>query len=208
MRLTSIISALVGVVLLAAGVVLVAYLLLGRGLEGTATNSDDPAGFNVPEVDTAEETRSEAAGGPEDKVLKITIPKMARIEDDPVPNAEGDDEEALGENAAIHLKGTGFPWEKEANVYLAGHRLGYPNTESFLAFWDLDVLEDGDKVFVADAGGKRYTYRVFEELVVDPTDTWVTEPMPGKNVLTLQTCTLPDYAQRLVVRAELVDEEP
>ncbi|HVF03014.1 MAG TPA: hypothetical protein VNA27_16950 [Rubrobacteraceae bacterium] len=95
MRLTSIISALVGVVLLAAGVVLVAYLLLGRGPEGTATNSDDPAGFNVPEVDTAEETRSKAADGPEDKTLTITVPKMALIEDDTLPDTEGDDEEAL-----------------------------------------------------------------------------------------------------------------
>lgn len=92
-------------------------------------------------------------------------------------------------------------------MYLAGHRLGYPNTESVLAFWDLDVLEAGDEVFVTDTDGERYTYRVFEELVVSPTDVWVTDPVPGKNVLTLQTCTLPDYAQRLVVRAELVDEE-
>lgn len=199
--------ALAGVVLVTGGVVLIAYLFLGRGPGSTATNSGDPGGFNVPEVGTAKETRSEAAGGPEDKTLTITIPKMARIEDDAVPDAGGDDEQALEENAAIHLKGTGFPWEEEANVYLAGHRLGYPNTESFLAFWDLDVLENGDEVFVTDADGKRYIYRVFEELVVDPTDVWVTEPVPGKNIVTLQTCTLPDYSRRLVARAELVDEE-
>ena len=41
---------------------------------------------------------------------------------------------------------------------------------------------------------------------MSPTDLWVTEPVPGKSVLTLQTCTLPDYAQRLVVQAELADE--
>jgi sortase A len=29
--------------------------------------------------------------------------------------------------------------------------------------------------------------------------------MPDKNILTLQTCTLPDYSQRLVVQAELVE---
>ncbi|MDP9458582.1 MAG: hypothetical protein M3Q60_23035 [Actinomycetota bacterium] len=27
--------------------------------------------------------------------------------------------------------------------------------------------------------------------------------MAGKNVLTLQTCTLPDYSRRLIVQAEL-----
>ena len=65
---------------------------------------------------------------------------MAQIEDDAVPDAEGDDEEALKNYAGIHLKETGFPWEEEANVYLAGHRLGYPSTESILAFWDLYIL--------------------------------------------------------------------
>jgi len=33
----------------------------------------------------------------------------------------------------------------------------------------------------------------------------VTDPVPGKNVLTLQTCTLPDYSQRLIVQAELTN---
>jgi sortase A len=27
--------------------------------------------------------------------------------------------------------------------------------------------------------------------------------MPGKNILTLQSCTLPDYGKRLIVQAEL-----
>ena len=33
----------------------------------------------------------------------------------------------------------------------------------------------------------------------------VTQPIEGKNVLTLQTCTLPDYSQRLIVQAERVE---
>ncbi len=110
--------------------------------------------------------------------------------------------------AAIHLRDTGFPWQRDANVYLAGHRLGYPRTDSFLAFWDLDKLQEGDEVLVTDATGAKYTYRVFREFVVKPTDLSVTKPVPGKNVLTLQTCTLPDYKNRLIVRAELVDETP
>jgi len=43
---------------------------------------------------------------------------------------------------------------------------------------------------------------------VEPTDLSVTKPVLGKNILTLQTCTLPDYKNRLIVRAELVDEAP
>jgi sortase A len=113
--------------------------------------------------------------------------------------------EALDSNAAIHLEGTGFPWEEEANVYIAGHRLGYPNSGSFLAFFDLDKLEDGDQIFLTDSQGTKYTYEVFRETVVSPTDLSVTEPVPGKNIVTLQTCTLPDYSKRLVVQAELVE---
>ncbi len=46
---------------------------------------------------------------------------------------------------------------------------------------------------------------MFQILDVEPTDLFVTEPLEGRNIVTLQTCTLPDYARRLVVQAELVD---
>jgi sortase A len=121
-----------------------------------------------------------------------------------VPDAAGDDEEKLKEFLGIHLKGTGFPWERGANVYIAGHRLGFPGEDSFLAFWDLDVLENGDEITITDADGKEYVYRVFNEFEVEPTNYSVTRPVPGKDVLTLQTCTLPDYSQRLIVQAEKV----
>jgi sortase A len=201
----SVVLGLFSLAMIGAGVALIGYFFLG-GSGGTATNGEEPAAFNVPELENKQEA-VEDTGGPEDKTLKLTVPQMARVEDAPVPDAAGDDEEALKNYAAIHLQGTGFPWQEEANVYLAGHRLGYPNEPSFLAFWDLDALEQGDEVFVEDADGKKYTYKVFKEFVVNPTDLYVTEPVPGKNILTLQTCTLPDYSQRLIVQAELVDQE-
>jgi sortase A len=86
---------------------------------------------------------------------------------------------------------------------LAGHRLGYPGYPSFLAFYDLDKVENGDQIFVKDANGKQYTYEVFKTFEVDPTELYVTEPINGKNVVTLQSCTLPDYAKRVIVQAEL-----
>lgn len=141
---------------------------------------------------------------PEDKTLWVTVPKMNRVQDAPIPSTVGDDEESLKSYAGIHLRGTGFPWQKEANVYIAGHRLGYPNTSSFLAFWDLNNVEKGDEVHVKDAMGRSYTYRVFKELVVDPSDNFITQPVEGKNIVTLQTCTLPDYSQRLIIQAEKV----
>jgi sortase A len=205
-RIKDALSWLVSLVLIGAGVALIASFFMVQGRGDTATNAADPAGFNVPQLDNVSEgSEGVSAGGPEDKTLRLTIPAMARIEDDVVPYAEGSDERALRENAAIHLKGTGFPWQEEANVYLAGHRLGYPNTDSFLAFWDLNVLEEGDEVFVTDANGTKYTYEVFKEFIVGPTDLSVTQPVEGKNVVTLQTCTLPDYTNRFLVQAELKD---
>lgn len=204
LRMKNTISWLVSIALIGGGVALIASFFLAGSLNSTATNSADPGGFNVPKVETAD-GGGVATSGPEDKTLKLSIPEMARIEDDTVPDAVGDDEQALKENAAIHLRGTGFPWQEEANVYLAGHRLGYPNTDSFLAFWDLNKLEEGDEVYVTDSEGRKYTYRVYKSFVADPTELWVTKPIEDKNVLTLQTCTLPDYSKRLITRAELVD---
>ena len=232
-----VVSGLASVTLLVAGLALLAFYVLNQESQDVATNSIDPEGFNVPEIEApqketaeivdadvpeVEATESTQAGAlgnarepedktlratiPKDKTLKVTIPKMNRIEDSTFPDAAVDDEEALKNNAGIHQRGTGFPWQQEANVYLAGHRLGYPTEASFLAFWDLDALENGDEVLVTDANGTEYTYRVFKEFVVNPTDVYVTEPIEGKNIVTLQTCTLPDYSKRLIVQAELVDE--
>jgi sortase A len=151
-----------------------------------------------------QERKDREEAGPKDKTLWLTIPAMARVDDRRVPSTRGDDEEALRNNVAIHLKGTGFPWQKGANTYIAGHRLGYPVTGSFLGFYDLNVLKKGDEILVRDANGKEYRYRVYHETVVNPSDLSITQPVPGKDVLTLQTCTLPDYTQRLIVQAEKV----
>jgi sortase A len=193
-------------VMLLAGIALIASFFLAGRLDSTATNSEDPGGFNVPRLETTQgnEETTEAAG-PENKTLKLTVPAMSRIEDDEIPSTTGDDEAKLKEYAAIHLEGTGFPWQEEANVYIAGHRLGFPNTESWLTFWDMNKVDVGDEVYVTDADGTRYTYKVFKEFTVGPSDTSVTNTEPGKNILTLQTCTLPDYSQRLIVQAELTD---
>ncbi len=193
-------------VMLLAGIALIASFFLASRLDSTATNSEDPGGFNVPRLETTQgnEETTEAAG-PEDKTLKLTVPAMSRIENDEIPSTTGDDEAKLKEYAAIHLEGTGFPWQDEANVYIAGHRLGFPNTESWLTFWDMNKVDVGDEVFVTDADGTEYTYKVFKEFTVGPSDTSVTKTEPGKNILTLQTCTLPDYSQRLIIQAELTD---
>jgi sortase A len=198
----NVISWILSLTMIAAGVALIASFFLAGSLNSAATNSEDPGGFNVPKLDTAD---GGATSGPKDKTLKLTIPRMSQLENDPVPTVPGTNVQALGSHAAIHLAGTGFPWDEDANVYLAGHRLGYPRTDSFLAFFDLNNLEAGDKIYITDANGTKYTYEVFKEFTVSPADLSVTKAVPGKNILTLQTCTLPDYSQRLIVQAELIE---
>jgi sortase A len=149
-------------------------------------------------------SRPPTVEGPDDETLKVTIPAMNRVQNAKVPYADGGNESAFKRYAGVHLRGTGHPWEREANVYIAGHRLGYPATDSFLAFWDLNRVENGDKIFLTDADGKRYIYKVFREFVVQPTQVSVTRPLEGRNIVTLQTCTLPDYSKRLIVQAEKV----
>jgi sortase A len=147
-----------------------------------------------------------ASRGPKSSMLRMTIPKMAQIRNDTVPYSVSDDMKAFRKHAAVHLRGTGNPWDKQANVYIAGHRLGFPGTHSWLAFWDLNVLDKGDRVFITDSAGQRYVYKVFKSFVVDPDDVSVTRPLQGRNIVSLQTCTLPDYSRRLIVQAEKVAE--
>ena len=139
---------------------------------------------------------------PSNSTLKLTVPEMQRVRDVPVYDGPASDEAAL-HDGALHVRDTGFPWQTGANVYIAGHRLGFPGTKSYLVFWDLDKLEKGDEVILTDANGTRYTYAVFNKFVTGPSDTSVLQPVPGRNVVSLQTCTLPDYSERLIVQAEL-----
>jgi sortase A len=140
---------------------------------------------------------------PSNWTMTLTVPEMRRVDEVPVYTGPADDKVAL-HDGTLHLKGTGFPWQTGANVYIAGHRLGFPGTKSYLVFWDLNTLENGDEVILTDANGTRYTYNVFNRTIINPYDaSYITRPVPGKSIISLQTCTLPDYAQRLIVQAEL-----
>jgi sortase A len=148
---------------------------------------------------------SNALEPPKDKTLKLTVPEMKQIEDDTIPTGTGTNEALFHDHAAVHLRDTGFPWQRTANVYIAGHRIGFPGTDSNLAFYDLEDLKKGDKVYLEDAEGREYTYQVFRKLVVEPTNLSVLKPIKGKNIVSLQTCTLPDYTNRVIYRAVLKD---
>ncbi len=179
-------AAILSLVMVFAGIGLLGYSMLGAG--GAV------AGMVRATVGGAE--------APKTTDMKLTVPEMSRVKDSPVYTAAATDTAAL-DQGAVHVEGTGFPWDAEANVYIAGHRLGYPGTGSFLQFRDLDKLENGDEIIIEDANGAKYTYTVFDKMTVAPDAYHVTAPVPGKNIVSLQTCTLPDYSERLIVQGEL-----
>jgi sortase A len=141
-------------------------------------------------------------GGPEDKTLYLTVPKLGLTD---VPVFDSVSEEKL-KKSAVHVPATGFPWQKGANTYIAGHRLGYEGTGSYLIFYYLDKLADGDEIILRDSAGGTYRYRVTEQEVVGPDNVEAMDAVEGKSVVSLQTCTLPDYKERLIVQGELVEK--
>lgn len=141
---------------------------------------------------------------PNSEEMSLTVPKMGRY-DDPIYNTES--EEALHQGA-IKLPSTGFPWQEGANTYIAAHVYGYEGTGSWQQFAALPSMTYGDRIYLTDANGTSYEYEVTEVMTVMPTDTWVTEPEAGRDMITLQTCVGPGWSERLVVRADKIDTVP
>jgi sortase A len=138
----------------------------------------------------------------QDGVMTLTVDAIG-LNDVPVINANT--QEAL-DVGVIHFPQTPMPWEErdQKNVYLAGHRLGWEGTGSRLVFYNLDKLKEGDSVVLEDSLGEPYEYRVSEVFVVEPDADWVVDPVRGRDMVTLQTCTFPDLLNRLIVRADRV----
>jgi sortase A len=111
------------------------------------------------------------------------------------------------DNGVAHVPETSLPWSPtpQRNVYLAGHRFGWPGTASHLVFYNLDKLGRGDEVLLRDRSGRSYRYQVTEVFVSEPTDSWVMGQVAERDMVTLQTCTpIPSFEKRLVVRADRV----
>jgi sortase A len=109
------------------------------------------------------------------------------------------------DQGVIHLPNTSLPWSEtpERNVYIAGHRLGWPRTGSHLIFYRLNELKGGERITLRGATGKRYDYRVIDSFAVWPDENWVTGRVRDRDLLTLQTCTpIPTFEKRLIIRAE------
>lgn len=165
----------------------------------------------------AAEKEAAAPPAPEDPTMYLTVPRLG-VYGHTVRN---DDSPWALDQGAIKVPETGFPWEEPStNTYIAGHRIGWPGTESYYQFYNLPAMQNGDLVILEDTNGTVYRYRVTEVFAVSPSETWVTAPIPGRDVVSLQTCTesVDDWwtigpslfeggpdSGRLVVRADRID---
>src|SRR5215204_1944318 len=143
-------AALVAAVFLFAGLGLLGYSLLAGGTPASAQSPDRVRGRISEEIEKkfhrsiperiVETVRGSQAKTPESKKLELTVPAMDRVDGVPVYDAPERGYENALHDGVVHVRGTGFPWQDVANVYIAGHRVGYPGTRSNLVFWDLDKL--------------------------------------------------------------------
>ena len=213
-------AALLATALVVVGLGLVGYSVLAGGSPASAQDPGRVHGriseqlearFNrsIPQriVSGIKEDDRPQLKTPESKQLKLTVPGMEHVDEVPVYDAAEPGYDRALHDGVVHVRGTGFPWQRQANVYIAGHRVGYPGTKSNLVFWDLNKVQKGDEILLTDADGTRYTYKVFEKRIISPSEVGILQPVKGKNIVSLQTCTLPDYSHRLIVRGELVERQ-
>ena len=134
----------------------------------------------------AEEEERKAAVVPDDPTLFLTVPRLG-IYGHTVRN---EDTEVALDLGAIKVPKSGFPWEKEdTNTYIACHRIGWPGTESYNQCLNLPAMQMGDEIFLQDTLGRVYKYQISELRAVSPNDSWIANPVAGKDVISLQTCT-------------------
>jgi sortase A len=140
---------------------------------------------------------------PRGAVMGLTVEALGLYD---VPVYDSDAQWALDKGIA-HTPETSLPWSPtpQRNVFLAGHRLGWPGTWSHLVFYHLGKLGAGDTILLRDRQGQRYEYQVTETFITDPTDSWVMGQVRGRDMVTLQTCTpIPSFEKRIIVRADRV----
>jgi sortase A len=164
---------------------------------GTLLGENQPkleAPQRAPEHTSSGETTSAA--------MSITVPRLG-LKDVAVPT--GSRQAELDREGILRLRGSGLPWIEGSNTFIAGHALGFPRTRVPYAFYKLDNMKPGDEILIEDRDGRRYTFRVYDLMTVEPNDFWTTYPVEGRTVVSLQGCTpIPTFEHRLIVRAELV----
>ena len=165
-------------------------------------NTGTLLGENSSDLEPPPETMKLVDGRDAAGVVTLSVPKLG-LKDVALPT--GSTQAELDREGVLRLRGSGLPWQEGSNTFIAGHALGFPRTRVPYAFYELDEMMPGDEILIEGADGKRYTFRMYDRLTVEPDDFWVTYPVEGKTVVSLQTCTpVPSFENRLVVRGELV----
>src|ERR687886_350615 len=178
----------------------------------SSSQSDAAGGDSQKQQATAD--KKPAIPVPASRDLWLTVPRLG-VYDAYVYTYNG--EESSLDYGPAKIPDTGYPWQSGANTYIAGHRLGWPGTGSDHIFYDLPLMRYGDMIYLTDANGTVYAYAVTDFKEVLPTESWITNPVPGKTMVSLQTCIEnygdywtpgPDWYVRYVVRAERVSVTP
>lgn len=159
---------------------------------------------SLPDEDPREIPDLAANGSPEAEELALTVPRLG-LKDVRVPTSSSQAD--LDRAGIIRLEGTGTPSGPGSNTFIVGHAIGYPGGLYPYVFYELDRLRPGDEVSLRDSTGRGYTYRVYDRLIVRPADYWVTYPVEGKTIVSLQgSYPVPTFERRLIVRAALVGQ--
>jgi len=153
-----------------------------------------------PRVEDAGQYRSMLRGDTEGLMARVKIPAITVD----LPIYHGTSETVL-EHGVGHLEGTALPvGGPSTHSVLTGHR-GLATSELFT---NLDRVAVGD-TFTIEVFGDVLSYRVVETLVVDPEDTESLLIQPGKDLLTLVTCTpLGINSHRILVTGERLAPTP
>jgi sortase A len=164
------------------------------GLGGGALQDPFTTVGTAPLDDAALDYLGQIVDEPGDIMSELRIPGIAAL----LPVYHGTSDATL--QAGIgHLYGSSLPvGGASTHAVLTGHR-GYPEATMFT---DLDRLGVGDD-FTITTLGETLTYRVVGTEVVLPDDTASLAVVPGKDLVTLITCTPTGVnTHRLLVHAE------
>ena len=174
----------------------------GSRAAGPVIHGRDPAVRDTALEAASVDVRDAPAVG--DAVLRIDMVRPETGErvvlDEPLVVVEGVGaaELALGPGRYEHTVMPGQP----GTAAIAGHRVTYG-----APFNRLDELAVDDEIHVTDLDGQEHVYRMVEQQIVRPEDTWVLDdPLDSSGATLVLTTCHPKYSQRerLVVFAELV----
>lgn len=155
---------------------------------------------NDPQADGAQQYSSMLRGDVQGLMARVKIPGINLD----LPIYHGTSESVL-ERGIGHLEGTALPvGGPSTHSVITGHR-GLATSELFT---NLDRVEVDD-TFTIEVFGEVLVYRVIESLVVEPEDTESLLIQPGKDLLTLVTCTpLGINSHRILVTGERLFPTP